>query len=74
MIDDNDLVTRGMQVLAEQLGIIEAETFISIIKNDKFDYTKWREDKFEDLTLEELNAQAAEYASSHPFKGSATII
>lgn len=74
MIADMDLVTRGMQVLAEQLGIIEAETFISIIKNDKFDYTKWREDKFEDLTLEELNTQAAEYASSHPFKGSATII
>ena len=53
MIADMDLVTRRMQVLAEQLGIIEAEKFISIIKNDKFDYTKWREDKFDDLSLEE---------------------
>ena len=74
MIADMDLVTRGMQVLTEQLGIIEAETFISIIKNDKFDYTKWREDKFDDLTLEELNTQVVEYAGSHPFKGNATII
>ena len=53
MIADMDIVTRRMQVLAEQLGIIEAEKFISIIKNDKFDYTKWREDKFDDLSLEE---------------------
>lgn len=74
MIADIDLITRGMQVLVEKLGIIEAETFISVIKNDRFDYTKWREDKFEDMTLEEINNAAAEYAKEHPFKGKATII
>ncbi len=74
MIADIDLITRGMQVLVEKLGIIEAETFISVIKNDKFDYTKWREDKFEDMTLEELNNAAAQYAKEHPFKGKAVII
>ena len=74
MIADIDLITRGMQVLVEKLGIVEAETFISVIKNDKFDYTKWREDKFEDMTLEELNNAAAQYAKEHPFKGKAAII
>ena len=74
MIADIDLITKGMRVLSDQLGVIEAETFISVIKNDHFDYTKWREDKFDDMSLDELNSTAAEYSRNHPFKGSGTII
>ena len=74
MIDDMDIMRRGIACLIRELGIVEAETFISYIKNENFDYTKWRQDKFDDLTLSEIGQRAADYEKNHPFKGNATII
>ena len=74
MIADMELVTRGLNVLVRELGIIEAEAFISYIKNDCFDYTKWRQDKFDDMSLHEIGESAAEYGKAHPFRGNAKII
>ena len=60
---NTDAVIRaaGMDALIERLGLIEAERFIMLIQKDAFDYTKWRENLFVDLTLEELSQQAMEY-------------
>lgn len=74
MIADMDIMSRGIACLIRELGIVEAETFISYIKNENFDYTKWRQDKFDDLTLSEIGQHAADYEKNHPFKGNATII
>ena len=63
-----------MDILVRELGLIEAETFISFIKNDRFDYTKWRQDKFEDMTLHELGKEASEFVKTHPFHGKAHIV
>jgi hypothetical protein len=53
--------TEGMEVLVEKLGMLEAERFIMLIQSDAFDYTKWREHLFDDLTLDELSAKANEF-------------
>ena len=53
--------TTGMNTLIEKLGLIEAERFVMLIQKDTFDYTKWRENLFDDLTLEELSQRAMEY-------------
>ena len=53
--------TTGMNILIEKLGLIEAERFVMLIQKDSFDYTKWRENLFDDLTLEELSQRANEY-------------
>lgn len=42
------------------MGVVETEMFISFIKNDSFDYTKWRASQFDELTLAELNQKAAD--------------
>jgi hypothetical protein len=52
-------MSAGMKVLRETLGILEAEIFITNIKNPGLDYTKWREDLWEGLTLHELLKRAA---------------
>lgn len=39
--------------------------FISNVKREKFNYTEWRKDKFNDMTAEELNNAAAEYGRLH---------
>jgi len=62
MIDEvqtSAIMSAGMKVLRETLGIIEAEIFIANIKSTELDYTKWRENLWEDLTLHELLERAA---------------
>lgn len=61
-----EIMDRGINCLLQQLGVVETEKFISIINREKFDYTKWRERLFKDMTLEELNAKAVEYAKNNP--------
>lgn len=61
------IMTAGMRALREKLGLIEAEIFITNIKQERFDYTEWRRDNlFEDMTLEELLDNAAEFERQHP--------
>jgi len=53
------IMSAGMKVLRETLGILEAEIFITNIKSLGHDYTKWRENLWDDLTLHELLERAA---------------
>jgi hypothetical protein len=53
--------TTGMDALIERLGLIETERFIMLVQEDSFDYTKWRENLFDDMTLEELSQKAMEH-------------
>ena len=60
------ILSAGMKLLRENLGLIETEIFIVGIKNKGFDYTEWRENLWEDMTAEELFAKAAEFERQHP--------
>ena len=44
--------------LVENFGLIQTERFISLMNKEPFDYTKWQEDLFEDMTVEELSKKA----------------
>lgn len=58
MKTDTVIRTEGMKVLFEHLGMIEAERFIMLIQNDNFDYTKWQENLFDALSIEEISKRA----------------
>ncbi len=58
MITDTELKTKGVQVLAQYLGDIEAERFIALIQREPFDYTKWRQDMDEELSIEDISRRA----------------
>ena len=51
--------TDGMNVLLKNLGLIESERFVMLLQKDTFDYTKWQENLFEDMTIEEIYTNAA---------------
>ncbi|MFH0793566.1 MAG: hypothetical protein V2A74_05985 [bacterium] len=57
---DTELRLRGVRALAESLGEIEAERFIALIQREPFDYTKWRQDKWEELSIEQTSRRAME--------------
>jgi hypothetical protein len=45
-------------VLSEYLGDVEAERFITLIQREPFDYTKWRQDLDENLSINEISRNA----------------
>ena len=55
------LKDKGMRVLAEELGLVEAERFIALIRREPFDYTKWRQELFEGVELDTFLLDAQNY-------------
>lgn len=55
---DTEIKAKGFQLLAQHLGVIEAERFIALIQREPFDYTEWRQGMDEELTLEEISRKA----------------
>ena len=55
---DTEIRLKGLQVLTEYVGDIEAERFIALIQREPFDYTKWRQDMTEGLSIEEMSKEA----------------
>lgn len=62
-----EIMNRGMKCLTEQMGIIEAEQFISTIIREKFDYTKWQREYFNAKTPEEISSEASRFEAEQPF-------
>jgi len=58
-LTDSEIRSKGVAALAESLGFIEAERFITLILREPFDYTKWRQELFEEQELADLSAAAA---------------
>ncbi|MDR1492540.1 MAG: hypothetical protein LBT05_07450 [Planctomycetaceae bacterium] len=59
----------GMEYLTEKLGILETEVFISSLLRDRFDYTEWQRDYFDNkFSAEEFLQNAADFDKRFPFK------
>ncbi|MCI8788688.1 MAG: hypothetical protein HFH92_06195 [Lachnospiraceae bacterium] len=71
MESTSEIMNKGMKCLMEQMGIIEAERFISVIIRVKFDYTKWQRDYFDAKTPMEIREEAFQFEREHPFTGDA---
>jgi hypothetical protein len=65
MLADAVLRQKGMEVLTDSLGLLEAERFITLITRDTFDYTEWRRDQCNDATVAELSAKAQAYCDAN---------
>jgi len=55
------LKDEGMRILVEQLGLVEAERFIVLIRRESFDYTQWRQGLFKDIPLDTFLSDAQNY-------------
>ncbi|MDE5859432.1 MAG: hypothetical protein K2H23_03450 [Oscillospiraceae bacterium] len=56
-------MSEEMDCLLKNLGVVKTGIFISNILREPFDYTEWRKDKFNDMSLEEIGKAAAEYSA-----------
>ena len=53
-ISDNELTMRGMNLLKEEFGPVDAERFVYVMTRDGFDYTEWQKDLFKGETVRSL--------------------
>lgn len=62
-----EILNHGMKCLTEQMGIVEAEHFVSAIIREKFDYTKWQREYFDAKTPKEISEEASQFEKAQPF-------
>ena len=58
IMNNTELKIKAYNILSQQLGLVEMERFISLVQLEKFDYTKWRKDLFDNFTVDDLSKQA----------------
>ncbi len=61
---DTIIRTEGMKALRNQLGVVEAERFITLIRRDNFDYTEWQRDLWPEKSVDEIFAAAKEFSNN----------
>ncbi len=68
MITDTEIKQKGVQILSQYLGDVEAERFIALIQREPFDYTEWHQGLSENLSIKEISAKAMSlrYDKSEP--------
>ena len=64
MKTDTVIRNEGTQILMATLGLVEAERFMMLIQKEPFDYTKWQENLFEDMSIKEISQKASEYRAN----------
>lgn len=60
MATDTEIKIKGVQVLREFLGSVEAERFIALMLKEPFDYTEWQSRLFPDMSVETISRAAME--------------
>jgi hypothetical protein len=58
MITDTEVKIKGVRVLTDSLGRVEAERFIALMQRERFDYTRWQRTLWEGKSVEEISRNA----------------
>jgi hypothetical protein len=61
MRTDTALKIEAMTLLINSLGELDAERFVSLVKSDQFDYTKWQRNLWKGKTIDELYGMAVDF-------------
>jgi hypothetical protein len=62
MMNSRVLLNEGFECLTKNLGLVEAERFISLLHAESFDYTEWRKTHlFPDMSVEDISREAMAY-------------
>lgn len=70
-----EVIDKGIRCLSANMGIKEAEIFISTLLREKFDYTLWRRSFVEDIaTFEDLDKLLDQTRDQSHFGGTAEIV
>ena len=71
MYTDSENAARFMDILKNAVGTVDMERFISYVIRESSDYTLWRRQVYDDMTVDEVLDNAAECAKAHPLPADA---
>ena len=63
MLTDIEIKKKGLKILIENLGDLDAEKFISLIIKEPFDYTEWQSTLWSDQSVKKVSEKAMDYRS-----------
>ena len=66
MSTDTEVRIRGLRVLVETLGPVDAERFITLILREPFDYTQWQRHLWAEKSVDELSQAAMAMRGASP--------
>jgi hypothetical protein len=55
---DTEVKIKGLDILVQGLGAVDAERFISLLLREPFDYTQWQKDLWADRSVEQISKKA----------------
>ena len=55
-----------MTAIFDRLNPVEAERFIYLLLSEPFDYTEWQRNLFNNMTLDEISAEAVDHCKANP--------
>jgi hypothetical protein len=55
---DTEVKIKGLDILVQGLGAVDAERFISLLLREPFDYTQWQKDLWADRSVEQIRKKA----------------
>jgi hypothetical protein len=61
VITDTEIKVRGLKALADALGHVEAERFITLLMREPFDYTEWQKSLWAERSVEDISKAATEF-------------
>ena len=64
MLTDIEIRKKGLRVLIDALGNVNAEKFISLIIREPFDYTEWQSELWNDSSIGQISEGAMKYRRS----------
>ena len=64
MLTETTLKIEGLRILAENLGLVEAERFVALMLREPFDYTEWQRNMYKDVPLKDFLNSAMKFRKS----------
>ena len=64
MLTETTLKIEGLRILAENLGLVEAERFVALMLREPFDYTEWQRNMYKDVPLKDFFNSAMKFRKS----------
>jgi hypothetical protein len=61
---DDALCAKGLALLEDQLGPVQTLRFLALLSRQPFDYQRWRQQHFAEMSLTEVLTQAQQLSIS----------
>lgn len=62
-----EIMNKEMDSLMEHSGAVEAERFVATVIREKFDYTSWQREYFDEMSPERISQGAEKFEQEDPY-------